>query len=118
MKLKLETIHVFFFLSALRAEMALTDPKRTLAVTCTGGIEKVVPAVEGVEAEEQLVAELLLLLLNVKEAPFRLDVWGQWAQEASWPDDADEELQELLPELLLLLLLLLLDSITTALKFA
>ena len=97
--------------------MALTDPKRTLAVTCTGGIEKVVPAVEGVEAEEQLVAELLLLL-NVKEAPLRLDVWGQWAQEASWPDDADEELQDLLPELLLLLLLLLLDSITTALKFA
>ncbi len=45
---------VFFFLSALRAVMALTDPNRTLAVTWMGGRLK-------------LLLLLLLFMLLVEE---------------------------------------------------
>lgn len=86
----------FFLRSAFRAEMALTDPNRTLAVTCMGGTKPLV----------------LLLLLLLFDCP-NLDPGGA-DPKLWWHDeqvDDEEEVESLEPHdhavhLPLLLLLL------------
>lgn len=88
--------HVFFFRSALSAEIALTDPKSTLAVTWMGG------TLYPPEPPEPPL--LLLLLLSAKgdlRPPFPEQDW--WHCEQYPCDDPPEP--GLHPLLLLLLLL-------------